>query len=76
LVDKNGRIKVADFGLSRLLQDDEEYFSQTKVFPVRWWAVEALSKGLLDFQQCYISRNLKMRANLPHLQIAGYMTLL
>jgi len=46
LVDKNGRVKVSDFGLSRCLQDDEEYFTQTKQFPVRWWAVEVLSNGL------------------------------
>ncbi|UJR37690.1 hypothetical protein I4U23_030385 [Adineta vaga] len=45
LVDKNGRVKVADFGLSRCLQDDEEYFTQRKEFPVRWWAVEVLSRG-------------------------------
>lgn len=49
LVDKNGRVKVADFGLSRCLQDDEEYFSHTKTFPVRWWAVEVLSKGSKNF---------------------------
>ncbi|CAF3398988.1 unnamed protein product [Rotaria sp. Silwood1] len=45
LVDKNGRVKVADFGLSRCLHEDEEYFSQIKEFPVRWWAVEVLSNG-------------------------------
>ncbi|CAF0835288.1 unnamed protein product [Adineta steineri] len=45
LVDKNGRIKVADFGLSRCLQEDDVYFTQIKEFPLRWWAVEVLSKG-------------------------------
>ena len=37
---KKNRIKVADFGLSRCLQTDEEYFVQTREVPVRWWAVE------------------------------------
>jgi len=46
LIDKKGRIKVADFGLSRCLQADEEYFSQIKEVPVRWWAVEVFSHGL------------------------------
>jgi serine/threonine protein kinase len=46
LIDKKGRIKVADFGLSRSLQADEEYFSQIKEVPVRWWAVEVFSHGL------------------------------
>ncbi|CAF2524438.1 unnamed protein product [Rotaria sp. Silwood2] len=45
LVDKNGRVKVGDFGLSRCLHEDEEYFSHIKEFPVRWWAVEVLSNG-------------------------------
>ena len=48
LVDKNGRVKVADFGLSRCLEDNKEYFTQTKEFPVRWWAVEVLCNGLLN----------------------------
>jgi len=43
LIDKKGRVKVADFGLSRSLQSDEEYFSQIKDIPVRWWAVEVFS---------------------------------
>ena len=47
-MDKNGRVKVADFGLSRCLQDDQEYFTQTKEFPVRWWAIEVLSRGRRD----------------------------
>lgn len=46
LVDKRGRIKVADFGLSRCLQSDEEYFCQVKEVPVRWWAIEVFSNGL------------------------------
>ncbi|CAF1621235.1 unnamed protein product, partial [Adineta ricciae] len=45
LVDKNGRVKVADFGLSRCLQDDEDYFNHTEEVPVRWWAVEVLCRG-------------------------------
>ena len=49
LVDRNGRVKVSDFGLSRCLEDNTEYFTQTKEFPVRWWAVEVLSNGLLNF---------------------------
>jgi hypothetical protein len=48
LVDKNGRVKVADFGLSRCVEDNQEYITQTKEFPVRWWAVEVLSNGLSD----------------------------
>lgn len=40
LIDRKGRVKVADFGLSRCLQSDEEYFCQIKEVPVRWWAVE------------------------------------
>ncbi|CAF2069418.1 unnamed protein product [Rotaria magnacalcarata] len=40
LVDKKNRVKVADFGLSRCLQSDEEYFCQIKEIPIRWWAVE------------------------------------
>lgn len=48
LVDKDGRAKVSDFGLSRCLYDDEEYFNQVKQFPVRWWAVEALLNGLIN----------------------------
>ncbi len=43
LIDKKGRVKVADFGLSRCLKSDEEYFSQIKDIPVRWWAVEVFS---------------------------------
>jgi len=46
LVDKKGRVKVADFGLSRCLQSDEEYFCQIKEVPVRWWAIEVFSNGL------------------------------
>ncbi|CAF0796613.1 unnamed protein product [Adineta ricciae] len=45
LVDKRGRIKVADFGLSRCLQSDEEYFCQVKEIPVRWWAIEVFSNA-------------------------------
>jgi AXL receptor tyrosine kinase len=45
LIDKKGRIKVADFGLSRSLQPDEEYFVQIKEVPVRWWAVEVFSNS-------------------------------
>ncbi|CAF0979554.1 unnamed protein product [Adineta steineri] len=45
LVDRKGRIKVADFGLSRCLQSDEEYFCQVKTIPVRWWAVEVFSNA-------------------------------
>jgi serine/threonine protein kinase len=46
LIDKKGRVKVADFGLSRALQSDEEYFCQIKEVPIRWWAVEVFSNGL------------------------------
>ncbi len=46
LVDRKGRVKVADFGLSRCLQSDEEYFCQIKEVPVRWWAIEVFSNGL------------------------------
>ncbi|CAF4044445.1 unnamed protein product [Rotaria sp. Silwood2] len=45
LVDKKNRIKVADFGLSRCLQSDEEYFCQIKEIPIRWWAVEVFSNA-------------------------------
>ncbi|CAF4002363.1 unnamed protein product [Rotaria magnacalcarata] len=44
LVDKDGRVKVGDFGLSRCLYDDEAYFNQITEFPVRWWAVEVLQR--------------------------------
>ncbi|CAF3712933.1 unnamed protein product [Rotaria socialis] len=44
LVDKDGRVKVGDFGLSRCLYDDEVYFNQITEFPVRWWASEVLQR--------------------------------
>ena len=46
LVDKKNRVKVADFGLSRCLQSDEDYFCQIKEIPIRWWAVEVFLNGL------------------------------
>lgn len=45
LLDRKIRVKVADFGLSRCLQSDEEYFCQIKEVPVRWWAVEVFSSA-------------------------------
>ena len=45
LINKKGRVKVADFGLSRCLQPDEEYFAQIKEVPIRWWAVEVFSNS-------------------------------
>jgi serine/threonine protein kinase len=45
LIDKRGRVKVADFGLSRCLQSDEEYFVQIKEVPIRWWAVEVFANA-------------------------------
>lgn len=45
LVDKRTRVKVADFGLSRCIQSDEEYFCQIQEVPVRWWAVEVFSNS-------------------------------
>lgn len=46
LIDKKGRIKVADFGLSRALEADTDYFTKIKEIPVRWWAIEAFDNSL------------------------------
>ncbi|CAF1550759.1 unnamed protein product, partial [Didymodactylos carnosus] len=43
LVDKGENVKVADFGLSRCLENNEEYFPPLKEMPVRWWAPELFS---------------------------------
>ncbi len=36
LVEKNRRIKAADFGLSCCLQADKKCLAHTKEFPVHW----------------------------------------
>ena len=44
LLDKENKVKVSDFGLSRAMVE-EIYATKTKQIPVRWTAPEALSKG-------------------------------
>ncbi|CAF1554027.1 unnamed protein product, partial [Rotaria sordida] len=51
LVDKHGRVKIDDFGLSRCLQNDtKKYFSRITKRLVRWHAVEV--KRLTQPQKC------------------------
>jgi tRNA A-37 threonylcarbamoyl transferase component Bud32 len=42
LVSKNNILKIADFGMSRDLSDDDIYVSHGGMIPVRWTALEAL----------------------------------
>lgn len=42
LVGENGTVKVADFGLSRLVQEDEYLAQEGARFPIKWTAPEAL----------------------------------
>ncbi|XP_050691816.1 tyrosine-protein kinase SRK2-like isoform X1 [Eriocheir sinensis] len=42
LVGKNGNVKVADFGLSRILKEDEYTAAEGARFPIKWTAPEAL----------------------------------
>jgi len=42
-------VKVSDFGLSRLVQDDT-YYSQDKNVPIKWCAPEVLEKGRYSHQ--------------------------
>jgi hypothetical protein len=44
LVGGGGEVKVADFGLSRILQSDSSYVSVKKVMPYKWCSPESLSK--------------------------------
>eukprot|EP01119_Soliformovum_irregulare_P011359 TRINITY_DN2832_c0_g1_i2.p1 TRINITY_DN2832_c0_g1~~TRINITY_DN2832_c0_g1_i2.p1 ORF type:complete len:760 (+),score=226.49 TRINITY_DN2832_c0_g1_i2:800-3079(+) len=47
LVDASLKVKVADFGLSRLVKDENYYVGQSnKAFPVRWSAPESLKFNL------------------------------
>ena len=44
LVGKDLNVKIADFGLSRLLSEDQMYKSScTRKLPIKWMAIEAIS---------------------------------
>jgi len=46
LVDPNSFVKVADFGLARVMQqDDQTYNANESKFPIRWTAPEAAFEG-------------------------------
>nr|XP_002126540.1 tyrosine-protein kinase Fgr-like [Ciona intestinalis] len=45
LVGKNQVCKVADFGLARLIEDDEYNAQQGSKFPIKWTAPEAATHG-------------------------------
>ena len=54
LVAEDGACKVADFGLSRDLSNEEYYISQGGVVPVKWTAPE-VSDGLrARCKTCYV----------------------
>nr|XP_027200642.1 hepatocyte growth factor receptor-like [Dermatophagoides pteronyssinus] len=47
LLDKNGVVKISDFGLSRFYQDNKLYYrvkNQTTELPIRWMAIESLTE--------------------------------
>ena len=45
LVGKNQNCKIADFGLARLIVDDEYNARQGTKFPIKWTAPEAANYG-------------------------------
>lgn len=50
LVAENNLVKVADFGLTRTLPDDQDYWQSQSVMklPVKWCAVESLDDRMFS----------------------------
>jgi len=44
LVGENNIIKIADFGLARLISDDDYYITKSYLFPVKWSALESVCR--------------------------------
>lgn len=51
LVDKQRRIKIGDFGMTRLVDDAKGYyrFDRPGILPVRWMAPESIQSGIFNF---------------------------
>lgn len=51
LVDKQRRIKIGDFGMTRLVNDAKGYyrFDRPGILPVRWMAPESIQSGIFNF---------------------------
>eukprot|EP01119_Soliformovum_irregulare_P002202 TRINITY_DN1246_c0_g2_i1.p1 TRINITY_DN1246_c0_g2~~TRINITY_DN1246_c0_g2_i1.p1 ORF type:complete len:844 (+),score=234.65 TRINITY_DN1246_c0_g2_i1:364-2532(+) len=50
--DSQYRVKVADFGMARVIKSETEYYntSQINVVPVKWTAIEAIERGKFSSQ--------------------------
>lgn len=57
LVGENHLVKVADFGLARLMRDDTYTAHAGAKFPIKWTAPEGLAYNKFSTKVCYLFYN-------------------